>query len=231
MDSSEDQHDNEEMTEDEALKKAKQLLQLTDLVERYPSVIERRVGGIIYLIISGGIALSYAAVTTVMDFLMEIGGNLLIAFVVMGLSLFVAWGAAFRLVVPLTKSYPKTREDGVSPLTKVVWGPVIVAIVLATVFLSGSDNQVYLPFVLQVLITIGNVGNYVDFRRTSQEKPFMRAQLVFVLLLAISTIPMLLFPSIGYAVILLVDVGGIFVQGIYMLISAENLLLETKGRD
>jgi hypothetical protein len=41
---------------------------------------------------------------------------------------------------------------------------------------------------------------------------------------------MLFFPLLGFTILILVDIGGIFIQGVYLLISAEKALFQTTGR-
>jgi hypothetical protein len=50
--------DTKELTQEEMLERAKQLLTLTDLVDRYPAVMERRITGMIFVLIGGGVSLA-----------------------------------------------------------------------------------------------------------------------------------------------------------------------------
>ncbi len=214
--------------DEEMVEKAKQLLLLTDLIDKYPKVVSRRVSGLIYLIVAGGISFTTLIYMSLQNVLGPIDPVLLnLGFV--GISLFFSWLVSFRLVLPLTQSYPKEprqKEGEKAPF--LVWGTLAVAIVI-TAFVTFSTNNgvMFVPF-LQIIMGTGFLSNYILGRKEIEKDIFTREHLYFSLAIFLSVVPMLLFLEIAYVLLIVVDMGGIYVIGIYMLITAERLLLESK---
>jgi hypothetical protein len=217
-------------TEEDVVEKARQLLLLTDLVDKYPMVVAKRVAGLIYLIIAGGISFA----TLVFNFLQDLLGPgdpflLNLGFVI--LSLFFSWVVAFRLVIPLTRSYPQEPEPKNGEKAPfVLWGILgAVIIILSLLTFSAGLGELFPPL-LQAVMGFGFLMNYIFGRKGSGVEFYTREHLYFALVILLSIIPMLLFPAAGYVFIIIADMGGIYVVGIYMLITAERLLLESKGQ-
>ena len=213
---------------DELVEKAKQLLLLTDLIDKYPKVVARRVSGLIYLIIAGGISFATLIYMTLQDVLGPIDPVLVnLAFV--GISLIFSWIVAFRLVLPLTQSYPeepKPKEGERAPF--IVWGILAIAIIIdAFVSFSTGNGIIFIP-VLQIIMGIGFLSNYILGRKSVEADIFSREHLYFSLAVFLSVIPMYLFIEFSYVILIVVDMGGIYIMGIYMLITSERLLLESK---
>ena len=212
---------------------ARQLLALTDLVERYPAVVSRRVTGLIYVLIGGGISLAALLFNIMVTYFPGITSNLFIILSFVVGNLLLAWFIVFRLIAPLTKSYTmnQTTDEGMSRQAKITWGILATAIVAISWYAFGSGQTYLFPIGIQLALLIGNFGNYTEAKKDPKEAPFAKSQLVFVLLIAFSLIPMILVPPIAFPIMILVDIGGIYGLGIYMLISAERLLLEVTGRE
>jgi hypothetical protein len=223
--SPEDGEANEDMVE-----KARQLLLLTDLVDKYPLVVARRVAGLVYLIIAGGISFTTLIFMSLQNELGS-GDPFLINLGFVMLSLFFSWIVAFRLVVPLTRSYPQETEmDEGGRATLALWGilAAVIVIVSLVTFQAGTPNL--FPPSLQCIMGIGFLSNYIFGRRGGGVEFYTREHLYFAIAVFLSIIPMLLLPTIAYIFLIVVDMGGIYVIGIYMLITAERLLLESKGQ-
>ncbi|MHA1950535.1 MAG: hypothetical protein ACXAAO_04770 [Candidatus Thorarchaeota archaeon] len=216
---------NEDMVE-----KARQLLTLTDLVDKYPAVMARRVAGLVYLIIAGGMSFTTLIFMSLQDILGP-GNPFLINLGFVILSLVFSWIVAFRLVVPLTRSYPQEPKmtEG-SRATLVIWGILAVTMVVVSLFtfLQGAD---YLfPPILQFIMGTGFLSNYILGRRETSVEFYTREHLFFSLAVFLGIIPMLMLPTIAYVFLIVIDMGGIYVIGIYMLITSERLLLASKGQ-
>ncbi|MDH4212944.1 MAG: hypothetical protein OEV85_03395 [Candidatus Thorarchaeota archaeon] len=223
--SPENSEENEEMIE-----KAKQLLLLTDLIDKYPVVVGRRVAGLVYIIIAGGISFT----TLTFMFLLNIlgpGDPFLLNLGFVFLSLFFSWIVAFRLIVPLTRSYPQQPQSDVEgKYVFAVWGILGAAIVVVSLILFPSGMTSQFPPVLQSIMGTGFLSNYLLARKSVQEGLVTREHFYFALVTFLSIIPMLMFPIFSYVLLVVVDMGGIYVIGIYMLVTAEQLLLESKGQ-
>ena len=221
--SPEDVEANEDMVE-----KARQLLLLTDLVDKYPTVMARRVAGLVYLIIAGGMSFATLIFMSLQD-LLGPGNPLLINIGFVVLSLLFSWIVAFRLVLPLTRSYPQevsTDENGKA--TVIVWGILVVAmVVLSVVTFSTGMGDLFAPS-LQLIMGAGFLSNYILGRRNSNVEFYSHEHLFFAIIVFLSIIPMLMVLSIAYVVLIVVNMGGIYVIGIYMLVTSERLLLESK---
>lgn len=215
--------------EEDMIQKAKQLLQLTDLIENYPQVVSRRVAGLVYIIIAGGISFA----TLIFTFLQNIlgpGNPLIVNMGFVLLSLFFSWLVGFRLVIPLTKSYPQlTEEDKEGRAVLIIWGVLVAAIIVASFMTFQSGMPELFPPVLQVIMGCGFMINYILGRRGGVEF-YSHEHAIFALTIMLSVIPMLILPAFAYIFLIVVDMGGIYIIGIYMLITAERLLLESKGR-
>ena len=216
-------------TEDDMIEKARQLLLLTDIVDKYPLVVARRVAGLVYIIMAGGISFVTLIFMSLQDILGP--GDFLINLGFVIFSLVFSWIIAFRLVIPLTRSYPQepTLDEG-GRATLVIWGILVVAIVIVSLltFSAGMDNL--FPPVLEFIMGIGFLSNYILGRRNTSVEFYTHEHLYFAITVLLSIIPMLLFPAMAYVIIIISCVGGIFVVGIYMLITAERLLLASKGQ-
>jgi hypothetical protein len=221
---------NQEKTssDDEMVEKAKQLLLLTDLIDKYPKVVARRVSGLIYLIIAGGISFATLIYMSLQNVLGPID-PLLVNLGFVGMSLFFSWIVAFRLVLPLTQSYPedpKPKEGERAPF--IVWGILAIAIVIVALVTFSTDNGLLFIPLLQIIMGTGFLSNYLLGRKSIEEDIFTREHLYFAFAILFSVLPMFLFLELAYVLLIVVDMGGIYVIGIYMLISAERLLLERK---
>jgi len=218
----------ENENDEELVEKAKQLLLLTDLIDKYPKVVARRVSGLIYLIIAGGISFATLIYMSLQNVLGSIDPVLLnLGFV--GISLFFSWLVAFRLVLPLTQSYPeepKEKEGERAPF--LVWGVLAVAIVVAAYVTFSTNNGIMFIPALQIIMGIGFLSNYILGRRSVEVDVFTQEHLYFALAVFLSLPAMFLFLELAYIILIVVDMGGIYVIGIYMLITAERLLLESK---
>ena len=220
----------ESEVDDEMVEKAKQLLLLTDLVDKYPMVVGRRVAGLVYLIIAGGISFTTLIYMALQD-VFGSGDPLLVNIGFVAISLLFSWIVAFRLVLPLTKSYPKQsnlEEGGMASVG--IWGILAIAIViLSYVLFSSGTGELFAP-ILQVIMGIGFLSNYIGGKRTAGVDFFTREHLYFAIVVFLSIIPMLMFLEIAYIFLIIADMGGIYIIGIYMLVTAERLLLESKGQ-
>ncbi len=215
--------------DEDMLEKARQLLELTDIVDKYPLVVARRVAGLVYIIMAGGISFVTLIFMSLQDILGP--GDFLINLGFVIFSLVFSWIVAFRLVIPLTRSYPQepTLDEG-GRATLVIWGILVAAIVIVSLltFSAGMDNL--FPPVLEFIMGIGFLSNYMLGRRNTSVEFYTHEHLYFAITVLLSIIPMLLFPAMAYVIIIISCVGGIFVVGIYMLITAERLLLASKGQ-
>ena len=220
----------ENESDGEMVEKAKQLLLLTDLVDKYPMVVARRVAGLVYLIIAGGISFTTLIYMTLQD-VFGPGDPLLVNLGFVAVSLLFSWIVAFRLVLPLTQSYPKeaATEDG-GKATFVIWGILAIAIViLSFVVFSTGTGELFAPL-LQLIMGTGFFFNYIGGRRSSGVEFYTREHLYFAIIVFLSIIPMMMFLEIAYIFLIIADMGGIYIVGIYMLVTAERLLLESKGQ-
>ena len=215
---------------DELVEKAKQLLLLTDLVDKYPAVVARRVAGLVYLIIAGGISFATLIYMSLQDILGP-GDPLLVNLGFVGISLLFSWIVAFRLVLPLTSSYPQadsSEDDGIAVFA--IWGVIAIAIVIVSLItFSTGTGELFAP-VLQFIMGVGFLSNYILGRREQSVEFYTSEHLYFAIAVFISIIPMVMLLEIAYIFLIVVDMGGIYVIGIYMLITAERLLLESKGQ-
>jgi hypothetical protein len=221
----------EEIEKDsEMVEKAKQLLLLTDLVDKYPQVVARRVAGLVYLIIAGGISFTTLIYLSLENYF-GTGDPLLVNLGFVVLSLVFSWVVAFRLVLPLTQSYPQTTSaEDESRAPFLVWGSIAVIIVIVSYVTFNTGNGVLFAPVLQFIMGTGFLLNYIGGRKGGNIEFYGREHLYFAIVVYLSIIPMLMFLYIAHIFLIVADMGGIYVIGIYMLITAERLLLESKGQ-
>ncbi|MCK5152484.1 MAG: hypothetical protein KAQ65_11600, partial [Candidatus Thorarchaeota archaeon] len=123
MNSDSTSNDEKDPSQEEMLERAKQLLTLTDLVDRYPAVVERRITGIIFILIGGGVSLAALVFSSLMDTFPGIGSDVFVVVLfVVGILTFTGI-IVFRLIIPLTQSYSniKQKEKRMSNAMKVTW--------------------------------------------------------------------------------------------------------------
>ncbi len=216
--------------DEEMVQKARQLLLLTDLIDKYPAVVGRRVAGLVYLIIAGGISFT----TLIFMFLQNILGSgdpFLVNLGFVLLSLFFSWIVAFRLIAPLTRSYP--RQSSINEGERVsfaIWGILGAVIVVVSLLIFPEGLFDLFPPALQSIMGTGFLSNYLLGRRGGGEDSLTREHLYFAIAVYLSIVPMLVFPIFAYVLLIVIDMGGVYVMGIYMLVTAERLLLESKGQ-
>ncbi len=216
------------LSRDEMLEQAKQLLVLTDLVDRYPAVVSRRTTGLIFVLVGGAISLSGLLFATLLAFIGNFADNLFVVLLFVVFNLIITGIIAFRLVVPLTRSYSSSQKqnEGMRKASKATWAILSISIVVVAVYSFGIGQPYLFAIGNQILLALGNVANYNDARKSPDDAPYARSILVFVILVILSIIPMAILPILAFSILILVDIGGIYGLGIYMLVSAERLLLE-----
>ncbi len=222
----------EEMSRDDLREQAKQFLALTHIVDKYPQVVARRIAGLVYILIGGGLSLATLLLLSIMVFIDPIMDSLTVAMIFVGCSLFIAWFIAFRLVSPITRSYPrKEPEEKTSTIVKVTWGIITPLIVILAWHTFGTGIPELFPPLLQMMVGTGSLANYIDAKRSSDQSAFALEHLVFAVVVLVSIVPIVLFPSLGYFLLILFDMGTIYSLGIYMMISAEKILLDSSGSE
>jgi len=226
--------DTKDISQEEMLKRAKQLLTLTDLVDRYPAVVERRVTGMIFILIGGGVSLATLFFTSLISAYPGIGSDVFTVVVFVVGSLALSGLIIFRLINPLTRSYSsvesKSRNE-MSPLVKVTWGSLAIAIIIFSIYSFGTGQPELFPVFIQIVLFIGNTGIYLDMRKDPQAADVLFAHLAFVVLVLFSIIPVVLLPPIAFSIMILVDIGGLYALGIFTLLTAERLLVQTMDSD
>jgi hypothetical protein len=216
--------------ENEMIEKAKQLLLLTDLVDKYPQVVSRRVVGLVYIIISGGISFATLIFMSLQNIL-GTGDPLIMNLGFVLLSLIFSWVVGFKLVIPLTQSYPKETEmDTGGKSVLIIWAILVLAIITTSFITFEAGMPEFFPPILQCIMGCGFMTNYVLGRRQTAVEFYSHEHAIFAVAIFLSILPMLALPTIAYIFLIVVDMGGIYVIGIYMLITSERLLLESKGQ-
>lgn len=224
--------DSIDLGRDEMLDKAKQLLTLTNLVEMYPAVVERRVTGLILILIGGAVSFATLVYTNIINLIDFEGDNLFLFFAFVIICLGLAFGIALKLIAPIYKPYARTdsSRNEISPFLKITWG-ILTSLIIALSVYAALTNQMFIFVIfLQVIMAIGNGANYYDISRHQDIPTSEKELLVFAIVIALSIVPMILFMDFAYIILILVDMGGLYLIGIYMLVTAEKLLLESSGR-
>jgi hypothetical protein len=216
---------------DDELADARRLLALTDIVDRYPQVVTRRVTGIIYILIGGGISFATLVMFVLTVVLEPQAWNPLLNLLFVTVSLLITWVIAFRLVGPLTKSAPRQEaEDENVRFFYLMWGVIAIILAVSSVILFTQENQWLFPIMVQILLGLGQTATYF-MGRLNPEAGFFHKENLALGIAAILSIPfMLLLPLLAYLILIVVDIGGIYILGVYALITAERLLLESTGR-
>lgn len=223
--------ENDIIDSDDELADARRLLALADIVDRYPQVVTRRVTGIIYILIGGGISFATLVMFVLTVVLEPQAWNPLLNLLFVGVSLLITWIIAFRLVGPLTKSAPRQEiEEEGARIFFAMWGVIAIIIAVSSVILFTQENQWLFPIEVQILLGYGQSMNYFMGRRSEDSNGFVRENLALGLAAILSIPFMLLFPLLAYLILIVVDIGGIYIVGVYALITAERLLLESTGR-
>jgi hypothetical protein len=230
--SSEDSDTGPQM-DSEIVEQAKQLLALSELVEKYPNAVSKRITGLIYVLTGGGISFATLTYIGILNVIGDLAQNILVntAFVV--IALLIAWAITFRLIMPISRLYPEPEpsDDKSEFRIKLFWGIMAAIMVISSVIAFGINQPQIFPLVVQITTAFGNIGNYYFTQEAPQPDPTAKAHLFFTVLLLLSIIPIILFPEMMFIIMIIVDMGGIYVVGIYMLITAEKVLLETSGRE
>ncbi len=224
--------DSIDLGRDETLDGAKQLLTLTNLVEMYPAVVERRITGLILILIGGAVSFATLIYTNIINLIGHEDGNLFLSIAFVVISLGLAFGIALKLIAPIYKSYVRTdsSRNEISPFLKRTWGVLTALIITLSVYAALTNQMLIFVIFLQVIMAIGNGANYYDINRHQDIPTSKKEFLVFAIVIALSIVPMILFMDFAYIILILVDMGGLYLIGIYMLVTAEKLLLESSGR-
>jgi hypothetical protein len=223
--------ENDRNDSDDELADARRLLALADIVDRYPQVVTRRVTGIIYILIGGGISFATLVMFVLTVVLEPQAWNPLLNLLFVGVSLLITWIIAFRLVGPLTKSAPRPEiEEEGARIFLAMWGVIAIIIAVSSVILFTQANQWLFPIEVQILLGFGQTMNYLMGRQSVSNNGFVKENLALGLAAFLSIPLMLLLPLLAYLILIIVDIGGIYLLGVYALITAERLLLESTGR-
>ena len=219
-------------TPPDVMDQAKQLLALGNLVNQYPDIVARRTVGLLYVLIGGAVSIAGLTFVTLVTFAIDIANNLFVVMAFVAVVLGITWLISFKLIVPLTRSYPKpTRQP--SPTDRKVffaWLTIAFFIMILTFYSFGTGQPHLFPLGIQLFIGGGNLFNYSASRNDPTEAPFARSNLAFSLGILASMVPIFLFPTLSYTIMMIVDLGGIYGLGLYMLSSAERLLLTSLER-
>jgi hypothetical protein len=222
---------NDEIGSDDELADARRLLALTDIVDRYPQVVQRRVTGIIYVLIGGGISFATLVMFVLTVALEPLAWNPLLNLLFVGVCLLITWIITFRLVGPLTKSAPRQiREDENIRFFYLMWGVIAIILAASSVIIFTQENQWIFPLLVQVLLGFGQTVTYYMGRMDDTGGAFVRENLALGIAALLSIPFMLLIPLLSYLILIVVDIGGMYLLGVYALITAERLLLESTGR-
>jgi hypothetical protein len=224
---------NENISNEDMLEQAKKLLILTDLVEKYPDVVEKRVNGLIFVLIGGGISIAGLIFISLMSVLQASGMDLLGIMIFIIANLLISWAIPFRLIAPLMQSYSDldSRDKSMSTAVKLFWG-IIAAFIIVTALISFGTGQVWLfAPLMQTTLFLGNIANYFEAKKNDTKSSSAFIFLIYAILIGVSTLPILLFPTFAFAIMIAVDIGGLYAMGIYNLLTAERILVETLGRD
>ncbi|MFX1265847.1 MAG: hypothetical protein ACFFH0_10745 [Promethearchaeota archaeon] len=223
--------ENDEIGSDDELADARRLLALTDIVDKYPQVVQRRVTGIIYVLIGGGISFATLVMFVLTVALEPLAWNPLLNLLFVGVCLLITWIITFRLVGPLTRSAPQQiREDENIKFFYLMWGVIAIILAVSSVILFTQENQWLFPVLVQVLLGFGQTASYYMGREDVTGVAFVKENLALGLAALLSIPFMLLVPLLSYLILIVVDIGGMYLLGIYALITAERLLLESTGR-
>ncbi|MHA2379839.1 MAG: hypothetical protein ACXADS_11235 [Candidatus Thorarchaeota archaeon] len=221
----------DEIGSDDELADARRLLALTDIVDRYPQVVTRRVTGIIYILIGGGISFATLVMFVLTVVLEPQAWNPLLNLLFVAISLLITWVIAFRLVGPLTKSAPRQEvEDENIRFFYLMWGVITIILAVSSVILFTQENQWLFPVLVQILLGLGQTATYFMGQLNPEAGSFHKENLALGIAAFLSIPFMLLLPLLAYLILIIVDIGGIYILGVYALITAERLLLESTGR-
>jgi hypothetical protein len=222
--------DDAELNEDE-IADVKRLLALGEIVDKYPQVITRRITGITYVLIGGAISFATLVMFVLTVVYQPLPWNPLINLLFVGVSLLITWIIAFRLIGPLTKSMPKKPPDREPPKWYLVmWAFIAIILTIGSVFLFTQENPVGFPILVQCVLALGQAVPFLASRKDPDGSDFGKESFAFAIAALLSIPLMLLVPELAYLLIIVVDIGGIFILGVYALVTAEQLLLETTGR-
>jgi len=225
-------NDSRELSQEELLDKAKQFLELTALVEKYPEVVERRVMGLIFILIGGAISFATLIFTNIINLIGWREEMLFLSLVFVVICLGLAFGITLKVITPIYKSYDKSvsSKNEMTKTAKITWGFLTFTIITLSIYLTLTDQMQFFPIFLQVIMAFGNGGNYYESVKSKNAAAPAKELLTFAIIIALSIIPMLLFIELSTLILIVVDMGGIFVLGMYMLLTAEKMLLEGSGR-
>ncbi len=216
----------EEMTE---LEQAKQLLRLTDLVDRYPQVVGRRIVGITYVLIAGGISFATLLLFGITSIIQEPIEDLSLHLIFIAVSLIVTWVLAFRVVSVIAKSYSSTTDPSGMTIPQIVFWVIFTIVIFASSYFGVVLVQPLLfPISVQLMISTIFIANY--YSDQDEPRTVTKEHLYLALVALLSIAFMFIFERIWPLIIIVVDVGGIYILGIYFLITAEQALLKNEDR-
>jgi hypothetical protein len=233
MENDDSSDSNERLSNEDMLEQAKKLLTLTDLVDKYPEVVEKRVNGLIFVLIGGGISIAGLIFITLMPILEAGGMGLFGVMLFITANLLISWIISFRLIAPLMRSYGEldASDKTMSTEAKVFWG-ILASVIIITALVSFGTGQTWLfAPLMQTTLFLGNIANYFEAKKGDKQSSSAFIFLIYAILIGISILPILLFPTFAFTIMIAVDIGGLYAMGIYNLLTAERILVETLGRD
>ena len=113
----------------------------------------------------------------------------------------------------------------------IMWCALAVIMVIASIYSFGTNQPHLFSIVVQGSLAFGNLVIYYGLRKDPKSVDYSTSHLVLVIIVILSLVPIIAIPQIAFPMIIIVDIGGLYALGIYILITAERMLVQTMGSD
>jgi len=204
------------------IEKIKKLLDVADVLEKYDYYLLRRSVGLIYLTISASISLILVIFLGFIEIVPPSQTTLFIGAVI--LIMIIATYFAVNGIFGSLKIYKIEVKKGKSVSGK-IWGTLnaLFFVILLLGFLGIIPEYDY-PFIVQIIVGLGNLGNYYDSKK-NEEFPgkIEKEYLVFSAILLATAVLIPLSPEYGWFIVTMTALLGSYIFGLYILFTSDNV--------
>ncbi|RLE75598.1 MAG: hypothetical protein DRZ80_02490 [Thermoprotei archaeon] len=209
--------------EKEDIERARKLLKIVDIIERYNYYLMRRAIGTLYIVIVGLISLIILFIgifTEIITLPPSLEGILYFLSFIFFFIIIIPLGSLI-LRIPTLYSPDKKSGKGYGITWMIVGASILIA---SSIIYTSPLPDYYFAFILQCLMSAGQFGNYLASRsQIDYPGKVEKEYFYFGLPLILFSPLILIFPEYAWLIVIIFVSTGTFLFGIYLIITAPKV--------
>jgi hypothetical protein len=216
----------DEMSDEEYSDYAKRFLKVVEIVEKYQYYIERRTVGMLYLTIAASISIFLF----LLSFLIELAPKNLKAglFLTIFTFTFIAiWLIAVNIFkFPRIYQKEKEAEKRVGKRIGLTWFSLSLIYLLIIVINNVHPVPQYItPLYTQILVGLGNLGNYYHTRKTKWYPGKVEKEYLYFAIILLLTSPIIpILKGLEWLTVTIFALTGTYILGVYIVLTSDKAL-------